>query len=150
VLLEDSFRQLRKGDAATLRQDTPAMRRIRGRHQATGATTATITFDLIGVDDLSGAPATVFVNGQAVAIYADNHGNITTSSPDVAGVSVEINQHYNNSPMGAGGHGHDSRATYTITVQDPGDSVTFGVGSNSTQPTSDEFYAIDDVDISAG
>lgn len=115
-----------------------------------GTTMATITFDLIGVDDLSGAPATVFVNGQAVAIYADNHGNITTSSPDVAGVSVAIDQQYNNTAAGSGTHGHDSRATYTITVQDPGGSINFGVGSSSSEPTSDEFYAIDDVDISAG
>ncbi|MEX3014821.1 hypothetical protein [Gymnodinialimonas hymeniacidonis] len=115
-----------------------------------GATNATITFDLIGVDDLSGAPATVFVNGQAVAIYADNHGNITTSAPAVPGISVTVDQQYTNDPMGSGSHGHDSRATYTITVEDPGETITFGVGSNSTEPTSDEFYAIDDVDISAG
>ena len=115
-----------------------------------GATTATITFDLIGVDDLSGAPATVFVNGQAVAIYADDHGNITTSNPSVSGVSVAIDQQYTNNAAGSGSHGHDSRATYTITVDDPGGSISFGVGSGSNQPTSDEFYAIDDVDISAG
>ena len=114
-----------------------------------GATEATITFDLIGADDLSGAPATVFVNGQPVAIYSDNHGNISTSSPSVAGIAVEMDQHYTNDPMGSGNHGHDSRVPYTITVSDPGDSLTFGVGSGSGEPITDEFYALDDVNISA-
>ncbi|MBF9043826.1 hypothetical protein HKCCE4037_10850 [Rhodobacterales bacterium HKCCE4037] len=131
--------QLGPGQLATMTANLPP-----------GTSTATITFDLIGVDDLSGAPATVFVNGQAVAIYSDNHGNITTSAPDVAGISVTLDQHYTNDPMGSGSHGHDSRATYTITVTDPGENLTFGVGSGSGEPTSDEFYAIDDVDISVG
>jgi hypothetical protein len=114
-----------------------------------GSTSATITFDLLGVDDLSGEAATIFINGQPVALYADNHGNITTSDFGVPGVTVAVNQLYTNDPVGAGSHGNDSRATYTITVQNPGDTVTFGVGSGTGQPISEEFYAIDDVSVTA-
>lgn len=112
-----------------------------------GASSATITFDMLGIDDLSGDPATVYINGEAVALYADNHGSISTTDLGVTGVTVDVSQQYSNDPVGAGSHGHDSRATYTITVQDPGETLTFGVGSSSAQPISEEFYAIDDVDI---
>jgi hypothetical protein len=114
-----------------------------------GAQTATISFDMLGIDDLSGEPATVFINGQPVAIYSDNHGNITTSEMGVPGVTVEVSQQYTNDPVGAGSHGNDSRATYTITVENPGETLTFGVASGTGQPISEEFYAIDDVTISA-
>jgi len=114
-----------------------------------GASSATITFDLIGVDDLSGPPATVFINGQEVAVYSDNHGNISTDDLGVAGVTVNVAQHYSNDAMGAGSHGNDSRATYTITVDNPGSSLTFGVQNGSDRPVSEEFYALDDVSISS-
>lgn len=115
-----------------------------------GATSATITFDMLGVDDLSGDAASILINGQVVALYADNHGAITTSDMGVPGVSVSVAQTYSNDPMGAGSHGHDSRATYTITVENPGETVTFGVSSETGQPISEEFYAIDDVNFTAG
>lgn len=114
-----------------------------------GARSATITFDMLGIDDLSGEAATVYINGQAVALYADNHGNITTDDLGVSGISVEVNQQYSNDPVGAGSHGHDSRATYSITVDDPGETLTLGVESGTGQPVSEEFYAIDDVSIVA-
>ncbi len=115
-----------------------------------GATTATLTFDLLGIDDLSGDTASIMINGQEVALYADNHGNITTTDLSGSGVTVEVSQLYNNDPMGAGSHGHDSRATYTITVDNPGETVTFGVASGTGQPISEEFYAIDDVNFVTG
>jgi hypothetical protein len=43
-----------------------------------GATTATLTFDMLGIDDLSGEGASIMINGQEVAFYADDHGTITT------------------------------------------------------------------------
>ncbi|MFW5655673.1 MAG: hypothetical protein ACOCYW_08540 [Roseicyclus sp.] len=114
-----------------------------------GASSATITFDLIGVDDLSGPAATVLIDGVPVAIYSDDHGNISTSDLGVSGVSVEVTQLYTNAPAGGGSHGHDSRATYTITVDDPDGTLTFGVANGSGQPVTEEFYAIDDVSVSA-
>lgn len=114
-----------------------------------GAQTATVTFDMLGVDDLSGVPATVMINGQAVAVYSDNHGNVSTQDMGVPGVTVSVSQQYTNDPMGGGTHGADSRATYTITVDNPGDTLTFGVQSGSGQPISEEFYAIDDLQVTA-
>ncbi len=114
-----------------------------------GASTATITFDMIGIDDLSGDAASIMINGQVVALYADDHGNVTTTDLSGAGVTVDVSQQYTNDPMGAGSHGHDSRATYTITLDNPGETVTFGVASGTGQPISEEFYAIDDVNFDA-
>jgi hypothetical protein len=115
-----------------------------------GASTATLTFDMLGIDDLSGEAASIMINGQEVAFYADNHGNITTEDMGVPGVTVSVNQQYTNDPMGSGSHGHDSRATYTITIENPGETVTFGVASETGQPISEEFYAIDDVNFETG
>lgn len=112
-----------------------------------GASSATITFDLLGVDDLSGPPATIFIDGQAVAIYSDDHGNITTSENAPPGITVSMSQQYSNDPMGGGSHGSDSRATYSITVENPGSTMTFGVENGSGQPVSEEFYALDDVSV---
>lgn len=113
-----------------------------------GADSATISFDLIGGDDLSGEPATVFINGDPVAIYADNHGNITTSTGGPSNISVSMTQQFSNDPVGAGSHGHDSRTTITITVDDPTETVSVGVQSGADQGVDNEFYAIDDVNIS--
>ena len=115
-----------------------------------GASSASITFDMLGIDDLSGEAASILINGEVVALYADNHGSITHTDLGVSGVSVEVNQQYTNDPMGAGSHGHDSRATYTITIDNPGETVTLGVASGTGQPITEEFFAIDDVNFEAG
>jgi len=112
-----------------------------------GSTSATISFDLLGADDLSGESASIMINGETVALYADDHGNITHTDSSGSGINVSVNQQYSNDPMGSGSHGHDSRATYTITIDNPGDTVTLGVQSNTGQPVSEEFYAIDDVNF---
>ena len=114
-----------------------------------GTSSVTVNFDLIGADDLDGDPATIFVNGQAVAIYTDDHGNITTSDIGVAGIDVQVAQQYTNTAIGAGSHGNDSRATYSLTVQNPGETVTLGIGTNNTAGSANEFYAIDDVSVVA-
>lgn len=114
-----------------------------------GATQATVQFDLIGANDLNGDQATIFVNGEPVSIYSDDHGDVSVFSSDVPGVSVSVDQQYTNDAAGAGSHGHDSRATFTVTVDNPGSSLTFGVGSNADDGISDEFYAIDDVSITS-
>jgi hypothetical protein len=46
-----------------------------------------VSFDMLGLDDLSGEGASIMINGQEVAFYADNHGNITTQDMGVTGVT---------------------------------------------------------------
>ncbi|TFL18925.1 hypothetical protein [Jannaschia formosa] len=113
------------------------------------ASRTTITFDLIGADDLSGEPAAILIDGEEVALYSDNHGRITLTDHEIPGVTISVAQHYANEPMGSGGHGHDSRATYTITVDDPERELVLGIASRTAQATTGEFYAIDDVSVTA-
>ena len=113
-----------------------------------GSTTATIGFDLIAADDFDGDTATIFVNGQAVSVYSDDDGNITVSDNGVSGVSVSVNQQYTNVNNG-GGAASDSRATYSITVDNPGSSLTLGVASSQSAGVDNEFFALDDVSVSA-
>lgn len=113
-----------------------------------GSTEATISFDLIGADDFDGDTATIWINGQAVSMYTDDNGNITLTDMGVSGVSVSVDQQYTETDNGGGGLG-DSRATYSITVTDPGTSISFGVSSDATAGASNEFYAIDDVSVTA-
>ena len=113
-----------------------------------GSSTATIGFDLIAADDFDGDTATIFVNGQAVSVYTDNDGNVTVSDNGVSGISVSVNQQYTNANNGGGALG-DSRATYSITVDNPGSSITLGVASSQSADVSNEYFALDDVSVSA-
>lgn len=114
-----------------------------------GAEEAVITFDIIAGDDLDrGDTATVLINGEVVSIYEDNHGRVSVSGNAPQGITVDVTHQAINDPIGAGGHGHDSVSTYAITVSNPGTNVTVGVNSGANGPTSEEFYALDNVDIS--
>ena len=131
--------QLGSGETATLSIDVPA-----------GAHSATISFDLIAGDDLdSGDYATIMIDGQAVSVYEDNHGNVTFSDNAPDGISVSVEHQSVNRPTGAGGHGHDSVSTYTITVDNPGSNMTLGVNSGANETTSNEFYALDNVNVTS-
>lgn len=112
-----------------------------------GAGEATFEFDLIAADDFDGDTATVYVNGQAVSFYTDDNGTVTVTDGGVSGVSVSVNQQYTDANNGGGSLG-DSRASYAITVTDPGSTVTLGVSSNATAGASNEYFAIDDVSVS--
>lgn len=114
-----------------------------------GSTSATLSFDLLGVDDLSGESAVIYVNGNAVAVYADDHGRITTSTSEIPGITVSMTQQYTNDPMGGGSHGSDSRATYQITVDNPQETLSLSVMSTSGQPVTEEYFAIDDFNVVA-
>ncbi|MEM9319194.1 MAG: hypothetical protein AAGA70_09330 [Pseudomonadota bacterium] len=129
--------QLGQNDVATLSVDVPD-----------GASSATIQFDLIGADDFDGDSATVYVNGQPVSIYTDDNGNVTATDISGNGVTVAVDQQYTDYNGGGRSLG-DSRATYTITVDNPGSNVTFGVGSDNTADAGNEYFALDDVRVSS-
>ncbi len=113
-----------------------------------GSSSATIDFDLIAADDFDGDSATILVNGQTVSVYTDDNGNISIADGGVSGVSVSVNQQYTNSNQGGGALG-DSRATYSITVDNPGSSLTLGVASSQSAGVSNEYFALDNVSVSA-
>lgn len=112
-----------------------------------GASSATITFDLIGGDDLDGDTATVSIGGVPISIYRDDHGNVSVASSTDPGIDVQVTAQYLNRAAGAGTHGKDSRATYAITVTDPASNLLLSVRSDADDGVSNEFYAIDDVSI---
>ncbi|MEM6609914.1 MAG: hypothetical protein AAF689_15210 [Pseudomonadota bacterium] len=112
-----------------------------------GATSATVSFDLIAGDDLDGDPASIMINGQVVSVYRDDHGHVTVDADAPSGISVQVDHQAINDPIGAGSHGSDSISTYTITVDNPGSNLTFGVNSGADEPTSSEFYALDNVSV---
>ena len=131
--------QLGSGETAELTLAVPA-----------GADSATVSFDLISGDDLdAGDLATISINGQTVSVYEDDHGNVTFTDTAPDGISLSVDHQNINDSLGAGGHGRDSVSTYTITVNDPGTTLTLGVNSSADQPTSNEFYALDNVSVSS-
>jgi hypothetical protein len=112
-----------------------------------GARGATVTFDLLGLDDLSGPPAEIWVNGELVATYSDNHGQISHQDRAVEGVTVGFEQLYRNDAVGSLDSGNDSRATYTITLDDPGQGFDLEIVSTTGRPITEEAFAIDDVTV---
>ena len=131
--------QIGSGETAELTLAVPA-----------GADSATVSFDLISGDDLdAGDLATISINGQTVSVYEDDHGNVTFTDTAPDGISLSVDHQNINDSLGAGGHGRDSVSTYTITVNDPGTTLTLGVNSSADQPTSNEFYALDNVSVSS-
>lgn len=131
--------QLGSGETATLTFDVPA-----------NADSATVSFDLIAGDDLDqGDFATILVNGQPVSIYEDDHGRVSVSGGAPDGISVSVEHQAVNQAIGAGSHGHDSVSTYSITVSDPGTSVTLGVNSGANSGVDNEFFALDNVNVSS-
>jgi hypothetical protein len=116
-----------------------------------GANEAVFTFDLIGGDSLDSETATIMINGQPVLLATGNHGQITFANGDVPGISVETNVISQGTQLGgqATSNRLDSVTTVSITVDNPGTSMTLGVASNADQSTHDEFFGIDNFSINA-
>lgn len=116
-----------------------------------GAARATMTFNLIGGDSIDRETATVLVNGQAVTIATGNHGAVSFVNSDIPGITVETEILTEREQLGGSmrDNWRESVSTVTITVDDPGNSVTLGVASTTNQSINDEYFAIDDVVIGA-
>lgn len=116
-----------------------------------GANQAVFTFDLIGGDSLDNETATVMINGQPVTLATGNHGSISLATPDVPGISVTTNVQSQGQQLGGSQNNgwRESVTSISITVDDPGSSVTLGVSSNANQPINDEFFGIDNVTVDA-
>lgn len=114
-----------------------------------GASQATFTFDLIGGDSLDDETATVMINGQPVTIATGNHGNISFADQGMSGVTVSTNTTSQGTQLGGSMNPgwNDSVTTVSITVDNPGDTLTLGVRSGTNQSLNDEYYGIDNVSV---
>lgn len=116
-----------------------------------GADQVTFTFDLIGGDSLDSETATVMINGEPVTYATGNHGAMSVSNQSVDGVSVSTSVQSENQQMGGSSNDgwNESVTTVSITVDNPGSSVTLGVASNADQGTDDEFFGVDNLQVDA-
>ncbi len=112
-----------------------------------GAAQAVFTFDLIGGDSIDREPATIMINDTPVSVATGDFGQISFANANVPGISVTTDVRSQGSQLGGNGTEgwNESITTVSITVDDPGDSVTLGVQSATDQAMSDEFYGIDNV-----
>jgi len=117
-----------------------------------GAESATLTFDLIGGDSLDNEVMTITTNGETVTLARGLYnGTMTFITPDVEGITVSTEVISEGTNLGGAtpSHWRDSVTQVTITVDDPGDTLAFGMTSGANQHIGDEFFGIDNVDISA-
>ena len=116
-----------------------------------GAAQAVFTFDLIGGDSLDNETATVMINGQPVTIATGNHGSISFADAGVPGITVETTIQSQGQQLGGSTNDpwRESVTSVSITVDNPGSSVTLGVASSADQPVNDEFFGIDNVNVDA-
>jgi hypothetical protein len=116
-----------------------------------GASEAVFTFSLIGGDSLDNESATIMINGQPVTIGTGDHGFISWANANVPGVTVETNVLSQGTELGGSTNDTwlESVTNVTITVQNPGNSVTLGVASSTNQSINDEWFGIDNFTANA-
>ena len=120
-----------------------------------GAGSVTLTFDLYGLDSLDrGDDAVLYIGGREVARVVAWSGGTRTEAGTVPGVTVTGRQIDGGRDLGGyyeQGHdwSRDSITEITITVDDPGDVLSFGFGSLADQATDDESYALDNFTVRA-
>ncbi len=117
-----------------------------------GATSGTVTFDLIGGDSGDGELVTVTSNGQEVLLGTYNFrpatGELTFDIPDVPGVSISTELISENSNIGGTGW-TDAVTRVSITVDDPGEDFVLAARSGMNQGINDEYFGIDNVVVTA-
>lgn len=116
-----------------------------------GADQAVFTFDLIGGDSLDSETATVMINGQPVTVATGNHGTISFANSPVPGVTVSTTVQTQGTQLGGSMNPgwNDSVTSVSITVDNPGSSVTLGIASSADQSVNDEYFGIDNVSVDA-
>ncbi|MCK0167390.1 hypothetical protein MWU52_07500 [Jannaschia sp. S6380] len=107
---------------------------------------ATFSFDLLAMDDLDGDTGTIFIDGEAVGTVTVEEGGVQTftaaSDLEERGITIRFTEFDSGVPLG-GGPEADARSNIEIFVDNPGDTVNFGFGSDASAGASDEFFAID-------
>ncbi len=118
-----------------------------------GSTQATLSFDLIGGDSLDGEIATITTNGRTVTLARGDYSapeKMTFTTPDLEGVTVRTELIQQGNLGGSGpARWQDSVTRVSITLDDPGDTLALGMTSGANSAITDEFFGIDNVDVSA-
>lgn len=116
-----------------------------------GANQAVFTFDLIGGDSLDSETATIMINGQPVTVATGGFGTISFAGANVPGITVTTSVRTQGTQLGGSmtSGWNDSVTTVSITVDNPGSSVTLGVASTTDQSLNDEYFGIDNVAVNA-
>ena len=117
-----------------------------------GATTATISFDFLEIDSWDGESFFVTVNGREINLGAfgwtadegatsfNAGGGITVSK----GAAVKLSGYGNETDFWAF---NDSAHRFTLTVANPGETLTLGFRSTLNQELNDESFGIDNLSI---
>ncbi len=117
-----------------------------------GTDTATFTFDLIGGDSLDNEVASITANGTLVASARGRYtGTMEFTDAGAPGVTIETETLSSGTNLGgAADQGwRESVTRVTVTVDNPDTDMTFGVRSGADQQISDEFFAIDNVEVTS-
>ena len=113
---------------------------------------AIMSFDLIGGDSLDSEVATLKINGQTVTLATGKgNGTMSFSSPELDGITIKTSVVSQGSNLGGSANTgwKESITTVTITVDTPGETLTFAMQSGANQAISDEFFALDNFNLSA-
>jgi Flp pilus assembly pilin Flp len=139
-----------------------------------GATTGFLTFDVIAGDSIDWESAFFFVDGQLVADLtagavipgvdiADGPTgsfNWISSGPDASeratqlrnysteGITVSYERLDGNQDLGAQERWTDETVRVTLQIDNPTPTMQFSTTTNTDQPIDDEFFAIDNFDVS--
>ncbi len=118
-----------------------------------GATEALMSFSLFGGDTLDNEDAIISVDGVTVAIATGYHGTMSIEIPNNDGTTTTAEVVVEQVNMGSGGlylNAGDSKAVVQINVENPSDTINLSVYSDNGHGSGgDEFWAIDDVEITA-
>lgn len=130
------------GETVSLTVDVPA-----------NSDNATLSFDLIGGDSLDNEVATITSNGTTVTLARGrgDTGTMTFTTPDVEGVTVTTEVISEKTNLGGSNvpSWKETVTRVTVTVDDPGETLALGLTSGANQHIGDEFFAVDNVAITA-
>lgn len=124
-----------------------------------GTTLATLTFDLLSIDSLDVANGhwgmaegpVLYLNGTVIAQATSQNGVLSWTMMDVDGVTVESTEVAAQQNLGGVSPDvvawQDGINTVTVTVENPADTMEFGLGLVANQSVQDESIGIDNFSL---
>lgn len=119
-----------------------------------GSTSATFTFDLLAFDSLDDEDAVLYIDGREIGRVTSGPGGLTFTDGELEGITFNAEVLANEENLGglsANSHGNwgDSISRISITVANPNENVSFGIGSTANQSVGDESWGIDNFVVEA-